>query len=187
MANKEIFKLIIKEFHEKDIPKIVERELSIPETNKIVSIIGSRRAGKTFYFYQLMKKLNVPKDKILYINFEDDRIMPLALKDMDSLLEAYFELYPNNKKSKIYLFFDEIQNIDKWEVYIRRIYDNENVKIWVTGSSSKLLSKEIATSLRGRTLAFELYPLSFKEFLQFNNHHVDKDIWYSKERFMLSE
>ena len=187
MAKKEIFKLIIKEFHEKDIPKIVERELSIPETNKIVSIIGSRRVGKTFYFYQIMRKLNVSKDKILYINFEDDRILPLELKDMDSLLEAYYELYPNNKKSKVYLFFDEIQNIDKWEIYIRRIYDNENVKIFVTGSSSKLLSKEIATSLRGRTLAFELYPLSFKEFLQFNNQKIGKDIFYSKQRFVLSE
>src|SRR3989344_2749187 len=187
MAKKEIFKLIIKEFHEKDIPKIVERELSVPETNKIVSIIGSRRAGKTFYFYQLMKKLNVPKERILYLNFEDDRILPLELEDMDSLLEAYYELYPNNKKSKVYLFFDEIQNIDKWEIYIRRIYDNENVKIFVTGSSSKLLSKEIATSLRGRTLAFELYPLSFKEFLQFNNQKIGKDIFYSKQRFVLSE
>ena len=110
MAKKEIFKRIIKEFHEKEIPEITERELSIPETNKIVSVIGSRRAGKTFYFYQLMKKLNVSKDKILYINFEDDRILPLGLEDMDSLLEAYYELYSNNKKSKIFLFFDEIFN-----------------------------------------------------------------------------
>ncbi|MBS3128458.1 ATP-binding protein [Candidatus Woesearchaeota archaeon] len=187
MAKKEIFKLIIKEFHEKDIPKTVERKLRIPETNKIVSIIGSRRAGKTFYFYHIMKTLHVSKDKILYLNFEDDRILPLELKDMDSVLEAYYELYPDNKKSRIYLFFDEIQNIDKWEIYIRRIYDNENVKIFVTGSSSKLLSKEIATSLRGRTLAFEIYPLSFKEFLEFNNQKIDKEVFYSKQRFVLSE
>src|SRR3989344_3561503 len=182
---KDQFKLLIREFHDNEIPKLRERDLIIPSTKKIVSLIGSRRSGKTFYFYQLIQTFlkESPKERMIYVNFEDDRILPLSIEDMDSILESYYELYPENKNKELYLFFDEIQNIENWEIYLRRIHDKEKVRIFVTGSSSKMLSKEIATSLRGRTLSFNLFPLSFKEFLRFNDVQLDKNIIYSNERF----
>ncbi|HLD10640.1 MAG TPA: ATP-binding protein [Candidatus Nanoarchaeia archaeon] len=181
---KELFKRIIKEFQEKPLPQLKERELELPETKKIITLVGPRRSGKTFYFFQLIKKLN--KEKVVYINFEDDRLFPLELKDLDEILEAYEELYPENK-DQLYLLIDEIQNIKNWELYIRRINDNKNIKIFITGSSSKLLSQEIATSLRGRTLTFNLFPLSFKEFLKFNEFELKKDSFYTNDRHKIKK
>ena len=168
MQKKEAFKYIIKEFHESARPDFIERKLVIPDTTKVISLIGPRRAGKTFYFYQLIYNLlknNIDPTLILYINFEDDRILPLQSSDLNEILEAYYELYPENTGKMLYLFFDEIQNVENWEVFIRRIDDTKNAKIYITGSSSKLLSQEIATSLRGRTLSYQMYTLGFEEFL----------------------
>ena len=190
MTKKEMFKYIIKEFHEARLPEPYKRKLTIPETQKVISLIGPRRVGKTFYFYQLINNLienNVDPGRILYINFEDDRILPLNVKDLNLVLEAYYELYPENTDKALYLFFDEIQNIDNWELFIRRVHDKKNVKIYVTGSSSKLLSKEIATSLRGRTLSYYLFPLSFEEFLRFRQVTLNKDFEYTNARFKVKK
>ncbi len=189
MNKKELFKYLIKEFHEMELPILHKRDLVIPKTKKIVTLAGARRAGKTFYFYQLMTDIIkiVPKERVIYINFEDDRILPLDVKELDSILESYYELYPENKEKEIYIFFDELQNIESWEVYIRRVYDKEKVRLFITGSNSKLLSREIATSLRGRTLTFNIFPLSFKEFLKFNQIQLDKNTVYSKERFKIKK
>ncbi len=186
MDKKELFKYLIKEFQERDLPNFISRDLIIPKIKKIVTLVGTRRSGKTFYFYQLIKNIldsGIAKERIVYLNFEDDRILPLNFKELDSILEAYFELYPENKKKEVYLFFDELQNIKSWELYVRRIYDTEKVHLFITGSNSKLLAKEIATALRGRTLSFNLFPLSFKEFLNFNKLMLDKDFSYTSERF----
>lgn len=187
MEKKDQFKQIIKEFHEKRIPEVYKRELYIPETRKIVSLIGSRRSGKTFFFYQLISDLREKIDvsQVTYINFEDDRILPLELKDLNLLLEAYFELYPENTEKTVYFFFDEIQNIGDWEIFVRRIHDTVDSRIFVTGSSSKLLSKEIATSLRGRTLPFYVYPLSFREFLSFKGVEAGENTEYSSKRYLV--
>jgi predicted AAA+ superfamily ATPase len=191
LSKKESFKLLIKEFHTEPLPEVIQRDLEVPLfPKKIITIFGPRRSGKSFYFYTLIKKLidqKVSKDRILYLNFEDDRILPLNFKELNSLLEAYFELYPENKEREIFLFFDEIQNIKNWEVFVRRIYDKEKVKIFITGSSSKLLSREIATSLRGRTISFALYPLNFKEFLRFREENIDKDFQYTSQRFKIKK
>lgn len=188
---RDVFKFLIKEFHESPFVDVLKRDLELPLTKKIISLIGSRRAGKTFYFYQLMKGFveaaKTPRDRIVYINFEDDRLLPLEVADLNDLLEAYYELYPSNKGAKIYFFFDEIQNIKDWEVFVRRLNDKEKAKVFVTGSSSKLLSKEIATALRGRTLAFQLFPLSFKEFLRFQKIELEKDFEYSSTRFKIKK
>jgi len=80
--------------------------------------------------------------------------------------DVFYEIYPENKKQKVWLFFDEIQNVKNWELFIRNILDNENAQVFISGSSSKLLSKEIATALRGRTLSYLILPFSFSEFLK---------------------
>jgi len=190
MTKKEMFKYIIKEFHEARLPELYGRKLTIPETQKVISLIGLRRAGKTFYFYQLINNLiedGINPSQILYINFEDDRILPLNVKDLNTILEAYYELYPENTSETLYLFFDEIQNIDNWELFIRRVHDKKNARIYITGSSSKLLSKEIATSLRGRTLSYYLFPLSFEEFLRFRQVTLNKDFEYTDARFRVKK
>lgn len=127
------------------------------------------------------------RERILYINFEDERILPLNARDLNALLEAYYELYPEYLGSLIYLFFDEVQNVEGWELFVRRLYDRGDLKIFLTGSSSKMLSKEIATSLRGRTLAFYLYPLDFTEYLSFREVEPVRDFEYSGQRFELKK
>lgn len=172
---KEIFKKLIKDFILRDIV-IKERDYFIPaHTQKIVSLVGIRRCGKTYLLYQVINQLrkSINRENIVYVNFEDDRLADLKLSELDSLMEGYYELYPQKRKEKVYLFLDEVQEVDGWEKYVRRIYDTLNIKIFITGSSSKLMSKEIATSLRGRTIIYEIFPLSFKEFLNFKGVEID--------------
>jgi hypothetical protein len=187
---KDKFNYIIKEFQEFKFPNILNRQLIILESNKIISLVGNRRSGKTYFFYQLIKELlekGIAKDQILYLNFDDDRLYPLKLEDLDCLIESYYELFPENKNKIKYFFLDEIQTIDNWELFVRRLNDKENIKIYLTGSSSKLLSQEIATSLRGRTLSYYLYNLNFKEFLEFKNFKFMKKDIYSSKRYQLKK
>jgi len=173
---KEIFKRLIVDSQERTGYKLIKREYDIPlDSNKIVSLLGVRRSGKTYMLYQLIEELrkDIDRQNILYINFEDDRLFPIALKDMDSLIEAYYELYPDKRNEKVYFFLDEVQNVDNWELFVRRIYDSLNLQLFITGSSSKLLSSEIATALRGRTISYEIFPFSFKEYLQYQQIEVN--------------
>ena len=147
-------------------------------------LVGVRRSGKTYILYETIQKLRSEVDprNIIYINFEDYRLFGITVCDLSSLIDAYFELFPQKRKKKIYLFLDEIQEVPDWEKFVRRIYDDLNAQIFVTGSSSKLLSKEIASSLRGRSITYEVFPLSFKEYLQFRdieiNLHSSKSLLY---------
>lgn len=180
---KEKFKIIISDFIEKELPYVIDRSLEIPlESKKIITLVGSRRTGKTYYFFSLIRKIRqkVNKSLVLYINFEDDRLFPIKLADLNLLIEAYYELFPLNREKTVYFFFDEIQNVPNWEKFVRRIYDTLNCKIYITGSSSKFLSKEIATSLRGRTISYEVFPFSFYEFLEYKK--IDKNYLLSSNR-----
>ena len=160
---------VIVEFHKLGLPEVKERELELPiDINKAITVIGLRRVGKTYLLYQTIKKLlkmGLKIENIFYINFEDNRLEGLTSKDLSRIVELYRKYNPESEI--MYLFFDEIQNIVGWEKFVRRLLERRNVRIFVTGSSSKLLSKEIATSLRGRSISFKLFPLSFREFLTF--------------------
>ncbi|MFQ6063664.1 MAG: ATP-binding protein [Methanosarcinales archaeon] len=169
---------IIEEFHREGVPKLIERKLKIPlDINKAISIIGLRRVGKTFYLYQIAKKLiesGISLKEVFYINFEDERLLEFAPKDFSKIVEIYYKKNPT--ANKIYFLFDEVQNVDNWEKFVRRLLEKPNFRIFITGSSSKLLSKEIATSLRGRTLSYYLFPFSFKEFLKAKNFEIEKTL-----------
>lgn len=187
---KKLIKKVIVDSQERDLSHVVKRDIDLPiDTKKIVSLIGVRRCGKTYILFHLIKQLRkqISSKNIIYINFEDDRLFPLSLKDLDLILESYYELYPEKRKEKVYLFLDEVQNIENWELYVRRIHDTEKVHIYITGSSSKLLSSEIATSLRGRTITYEIFPFSFKEYLQYKdiriNFHSSKSLSFIKHAF----
>lgn len=167
---KQTLKTIIEEWQNTEWESVFERNITIPlNTGIIISLIGARRSGKTYILYSLINKLRnngVPKKNILYLNFEDERLN-LQTTDLDTIIQAYLELYPDIKLSECYLFFDEIQNIGHWEKFVRRIYDTLTRNIFITGSNAKLLSTEIATALRGRTLSYTIFPFSMNEYFAF--------------------
>ena len=175
MKKKELIKQVIRSFHLAKKFDVVARDIELPVgSGKIITLIGARRSGKTFILYDVINKLqeSVAKEQIVFINFEDERL-DLKVDELDLILQSYKELYPDLDLSECYLFFDEIQNIDGWEKFVRRIYDSVTKNIFITGSNAKLLSSEIASSLRGRSLSFSVYPLSFKEYLQFKNVPIE--------------
>ncbi|MDX2190006.1 MAG: ATP-binding protein, partial [Bacteroidota bacterium] len=170
MLDKQKLQKIIADYHSKPPKKLIERDLSLPEDiNKIVTVIGPRRSGKTATIEHMAETLRVnglKNSQILYLNFEDERLV-LNSDDLDTILQVYAEMYPAQDLANCYFMFDEIQNINGWEKFVRRLYDTVSSHVYITGSNSKLLSTEIATELRGRTLTFELLPLSFNEYLRF--------------------
>jgi len=167
---KKIISQLIDDFHERNLPDLVVRNQEFPNVEgKADVVIGMRRSGKTWFCYQKIKELiasGVKKDEVLYLNFEDDRLLDFNINNFQEILDVYFGKYPQHRKSQCYFFFDEIQRIDRWEMFIRRLLDTEKVRTFITGSSSKLLSSQIATILRGRSLAIEIFPFSFEEFLR---------------------
>ena len=134
------------------------------KSKEIVDLAGPRRSGKSSILKLIIRNLKL-KDDFLYINFEDpffiDHNSPQVIEELVSVFREYFS--PDLR----YLFFDEIQEIDHWEKAVRKLRDGENFKIFITGSSSKLLSGEISSLITGRHLSYKIFPLSFLEFLDF--------------------
>ena len=183
---------IIMQWKEFDIPDLLDRDVKADlEIDFLLTITGPRRAGKTYFCFQLINflKKKISKENILYINFEDEKLLGADANDLNNLLEAFYQLSQIDKRQKIYLFLDEIQNVKNWDNWVRRIYDTQkNIKIILTGSSSKLLSKEISTRLRGRTINIEIFPISFKELLLWKNIKYDlKTISYSKQKIEIKK
>ena len=175
MTKKEIIKQIIRDFHLQGSFNVRPRRMTVPlSTGKIIVLTGVRRCGKTSLLYHTMNILakDMDKTKILFINFEDERL-ELPANELDLVIQSYSELYPEQSFEDIYLFFDEVQNVPGWERFVRRVYDTITRNIFITGSNSRMLGSEIATGLRGRTLRLEVYPLSFSEYLEFKNIEMD--------------
>ena len=169
MNSKELIKTIITDNQKKVLPEVWRRSLNIPtDSGKVVTLTGVRRSGKTYHLFTLMNHLRtngVPNERLLYFNFEDERLH-FSPSELDLILQSYQELYPAMNMSDCYFFFDEIQEAPGWEKFVNRVHDSISPNVFITGSNSRLLSQEIATTLRGRTLTFEVYPLSFSEFVQ---------------------
>ncbi len=167
-------------------PDAFERDIGINiNLNKVIVLAGIRRSGKTYELYNIMNGLlrkKVPRANLFYMNFEDERLRGLGIDQLDELIKIYYELSGAAKEHKIYLFLDEVQNINGWAQWVRRLYDSTLYKIFVTGSSSKLLSREIATALAGRNVTYTVYPLSFKEFLGIKGIKLDSKQFYAKRR-----
>jgi len=156
--------------------KIIEREV-LPEYKKFLKsslikiITGPRRAGKSVLCYGLLKEKN-----FAYVNFDDERLSILETKDLNLVLQAIYEIY----QKPDFIFFDEIQNINNWELFVNRL-KRERFNLIVTGSNAKLLSKELATHLTGRHFSLELYPFSFREYLRFYNFDYRKKYFTTRE------
>ncbi len=166
----ETIKAILLDFQESPLETGVPRRLRIDTVpGKATVCIGVRRCGKSTYLFQRIEHLlaqGVPKENILYLNFFDDRLHPLRHEGLGRITEAYYYLYPEKKGTEtVYCFFDEIQAVEGWEAFVDRILRTERCEVYLTGSSARMLSKEIATQMRGRALSWELFPFSFREFL----------------------
>ncbi len=163
-------KALLLDFHESPLDPGSPRSLRVsPLPKKASVVIGVRRSGKSTYLFQIMQRLldtGVPKANLLYLNFFDDRLHFLTADLLDLVPEAYFALHPEKKSTEVvHCFFDEIQAVSGWEPFLDRLMRTERCEVYVTGSSSRMLSKEIATQMRGRALSWEMFPFSFHEFL----------------------
>jgi len=178
---KAIFKKIITEYQEL-LPelKVFNRNINIdPSANYV--FVGARRAGKSYFMYQIAQQLvagGTPLESLLFVNFEDERLMEMHVQHFDALLEAYKEMYTH----KPVCFFDEIQNISGWDKFVRRLSD-QGYRVYVTGSNANMLSNEIATVLGGRFLVKEIYTLNFTEFLRFHGITLQNNYEYKEQRF----
>lgn len=166
--DKQILKQILRDNQQEVVKyKVEPRELIIDDFPCCV-LVGVRRSGKSYMLYQQIQQLLINGkqwDEILYLNFEDERLENFTAEDFNRLLECHQEMYGKRPM----LFLDEIQNIDGWERFARRMADAKYT-IYITGSNAKMLSKEINSALGGRFLTYEVYPYSFKEYV--NVHRV---------------
>ena len=165
MVDKLVLKQIILNNREEiEQYQIVHRDVQSDGFNCCI-FVGVRRGGKSFVLYEKIQQMlseGHSWDEILYLNFEDDRLSGLDINDMDTILECHMEM---GGASKPALFLDEIQNIDGWEKFARRVADSKYM-VWITGSNAKMLSKEMMTTLGGRYIPIEVYPFSFIEYLR---------------------
>jgi uncharacterized protein len=172
METLEVIKQILLDNQESQLFCGSTRQVAFPVIPGKASIcIGVRRSGKSTLLHQKIEsvKQTIPKENILFLNFFDDRLMEVRNGRLHLVIDAFYSLYPNKKGEKIYCFFDELQECADWEPFVDRILRTENAEVYITGSSAKLLSKEIATQMRGRALTVELFPFSFREYLDFNS------------------
>jgi predicted AAA+ superfamily ATPase len=165
--SKDILQKVIAD-NRQEVPKykVIPRDFTFEEFASYV-LVGIRRAGKSFLLFQRMQQLlaqGISWDEMLYVNFEDERLTGMGVEDLNVLLEAHLEIYGK----KPILFFDEIQNIEGWEKFARRMADTKHV-VYITGSNAKMLSREIQTTLGGRFIPVDVYPYSLKEFLNANS------------------
>lgn len=187
MVDKGSLRKVVSQWITQNIPYTIERNIPIPtDLGIIVSIIGPRRAGKTFLMYSAMKKLiqSVPRSNILYANFEHESLVGMTADELDDLLTIFIELSAPQDNFKIYLFLDEIQVVPNWGKWVNRMYESKRFRIFISGSSSKLLSSELSSELRGRTIDIVVLPMSFSEFLSAKNIPVPElDLLiYNQER-----
>jgi len=182
--NPEDIKHYIRLFHERDLPEVVEREIKPDLTEgRATVIVGPRRSGKTYLLYSLIGE---EREKVVYLNFENPLLFGVEGRDFPKILDAYFDLYPENVGAEITFLLDEIQNVPNWEVGARYLID-EGFRVAVTGSSSKLLSREIATQLRGRATTYTILPLSFREFLRFKGIKIERKDLYGRKIHMIKK
>lgn len=169
--------------HQRELPlDLQDRKMQLPlDGGRIVTVTGIRRCGKSSLLGLTINRLleaGVPKERILYVGFDDERFLSMTPDNFDELLQAYREMYPTTSLQDVYMFFDEIQLVSGGELFVLRVYKNYCKHIFITGSTAKMLSEEIASALRGWPDEYREYPLSFEEYLSFKGIEADK---YSEE------
>ncbi|MBI4989426.1 MAG: ATP-binding protein [Rhodocyclales bacterium] len=155
------------------LPALTRRDVRLPKIrNKAMTVIGMRRSGKTSFLWQELARRHaggVGREGLLYFSFEDERLAGMTARELGLVVEEYYRLNPDWRGGRrATFFFDEIQAVPGWESFARRLLDSEAIDLFLSGSSAKLLSREVATSMRGRAVEAVVYPFSFREYLR---HH----------------
>jgi predicted AAA+ superfamily ATPase len=161
-----------------------------PVPGKVHAVIGMRRTGKTVFLRQMLadRRANAPMERAVYLSFDDDRLAGLDAVHLGLLLEEYYRRYPALRgRERVSWFFDEIQLVPGWERFVRRVMDSEQAEIVVSGSSARMLSREVHTSLRGRGMATVIRPFSFREFLRHRGEEPEHEPrrWLPAERSLI--
>lgn len=156
-------------------PRFTRRDIRLPRVpGKAVAVIGPRRAGKTTFLWQLLAERHAagaPRAALLYFSFEDERLAGLRAQDLHILVEEYYALHPALRdRRRVVFFLDELQTVTGWETFVRRLLDTERITVFLSGSSARLLSSDVASAMRGRAMNALVYPFSFREFLRHRGH-----------------
>ncbi|MEW6366158.1 MAG: ATP-binding protein [Acidobacteriota bacterium] len=171
---------LIAEFQQRSIPDLTARDVELPVIPGMADlVVGVRRCGKTYRLYQEMQRLRaegVPTQRILYLNLEDDRLQPADVSLLGEAIETFYRLSPSARVDGAHLLFDEVQAVDGWSRFLRRVLDTENARVYASGSSAKLLSTEVSTEFRGRGFAVELLPFSFREVVRHAGVEVPRQL-----------
>lgn len=170
-------------------PRRVHGAVSLP--NKATAVIGMRRAGKTTFLHQQRRERlerGIPRERLAYLDFEDEQLVGLGAKDLNLVLEEYYRRFPALRGAETVTWcLDEIQVVPGWERFVRRVLDAEKVEIFLSGSSAALLSRELATAMRGRAWEVVIHPFSFEECLRHRGQAVPPEPAFvpAAERSML--
>ena len=154
-----------------------KRENPLPvNAGKIITVPGVRRCGKSSRMESVVNALlasGVERKRILWMGFDDERLVSMNSDELDRIIEAYREMYPDIELASVYMFFDEIQLIENWEYFIMRLYKHTTKNIYISGSNATMLSSELKSALRGWPVEEETLPLSFREYCDFNGFKTD--------------
>ncbi|MFQ6119601.1 MAG: ATP-binding protein [Methanosarcinales archaeon] len=197
MQKDEILKILVDwNFWEQDLETGIPRNLYLKEmdnlmsTDQVITLIGPRRSGKSTLLLQFAKFLvqdkKVEKRDILIVNFEDYRFTEFSLESVHKIYETYLEKVKPNLKTKPYIFLDEVQRVKEWERFVRSLHERKEAKFIVTGSASKLLG-ELGTLLTGRHLSLFVFPLSFREFLEFKGLEIKDELDLAAKRIEIKK
>lgn len=167
----DLLRLKLTEATASPVPAFTARDVRLPKVpGKAFAVIGVRRGGKTTFLWQCLAErqaAGAPREALVMLGLEDDRLAGLQASDLAWLMEEYFRRYPAFRGDRtVTLFLDEIQTVPDWEGLARRLIDTEKVDLFLSGSSARLLSREVATSMRGRALEVLIHPFSFREALR---------------------
>lgn len=174
-------------------PLLTRRDVCLPAVaGKVHAVIGMRRVGKTTFLRQLLAehRRTSSSERALYLSFDDDRLADLGVEQLGFLLEEYYRRHPSLRgRARVTWFLDEIQFVQGWERFVRRALDTEEIEIVVSGSSARMLSREVHTSLRGRGMATVIRPFSFREFLRHHGEEPKKEPrqWRAAERSVIEK
>jgi len=162
------------------LPVLTRREVALPcVQGKALAVIGMRRAGKTSFLHQCRADLIAAgrsTGRLLYFNFEDERLGEMKADQLHLVPDIHARLFPEPQGEPLCLFLDEIQRVSGWELFVRRLLDTPGHEIFISGSSARLLSRELATAMRGRAWEIEIHPFSFHEYLRHHGLEAPSDV-----------
>ena len=176
------------------VPAFTRRDVRLPEVpGKAVAVVGMRRTGKTTFLWQVLADRlasGAAREGLLFFSFEDERLAGMAAADLHLVVEEYFTLHPEwRDRRQGLLLLDEIQVVPGWEVFARRVLDTERLDLFISGSSARLLSRDVATSMRGRAMEALVHPFSFREHLRHAGREPDRppERWPKAERSLVKK